>query len=108
MRQTRNFPSGTSYFGQTIEATVEQLTELLGEPYNDYNNGDDKVNYEWIMETDNGDVFTIYDWKYYRPLHPAELVHWHIGGFNGQSTITAKNELNKELSKLAILKNLTK
>ena len=30
------------------------------------------------METDEGNVFTIYDWKVGRPLSIDEPVEWHI------------------------------
>ena len=42
--------------------------------------GDDKVQYEWVMEFE-GEIFTIYDWKTYDPEYTEqELTTWSIGG----------------------------
>ena len=55
---------------------------------------------EWIMETDSGDVFTIYDWKEYRILEETEIIEWHIGGHGGNVTEQALNEIATELNDL--------
>jgi len=70
---------GTSFHGCEVVATVHELTDLLGEPRFVQNTGDDKTNFEWWMEMD-GDAFTVYDWKEYRPIAKDEMIHWHIGG----------------------------
>ena len=55
---------GTSFHDTTLGTNVETLISILGEPtYND-NSGEDETNYEWVCENEDGDVFTIYDWKY--------------------------------------------
>ena len=49
--------------------------------------GDDKVQYEWIMEFE-GQVFTIYDWKTYDAEYTEqELTTWSIGGNEDSATI---------------------
>jgi hypothetical protein len=96
MKKTYKEVSGTSFYNVTLESSVKDLTNVLGEPY-DNNTGDDKVNFEWEMETDNGDVFTVYDWKEYRVLNKSEIITFHIGGKNEEITKQAKNEIMKAL-----------
>ena len=76
-KKTYQITDGTSFYGITIRASVDQLTKAFGEPENN-NTGEDKVNFVWDMETDEGEVFTIYDWKEYRVLRSDEFVTWHI------------------------------
>jgi hypothetical protein len=96
MKKTRKDISGTSFHNVILKSNVEDLTNILGEPY-DNNTGDDKVNFEWEMETDSGDVFTVYDWKEYRVLNKSETIEFHIGGHNKAVTEQAKNEIMKAL-----------
>ena len=96
-KKTYKSTDGTSFHGITIRATVEQLTKAFGDPTMDSNWGDDKVNFEWEMETEDGEVFTIYDWKYYRPLKSDEYVVWNIGAMNKSVCNTAERELLKKL-----------
>ena len=95
-KKTYQSTDGTSFHGVTIRASVDQLAKAFGEPY-DNNTGDDKVNFEWEMETDEGEVFTIYDWKYYRPLSSDEFVTWHIGAKSKLVSWDAERELLKAL-----------
>jgi hypothetical protein len=57
------------------------------------NTGRDKVNFEWICETKNGTIFTIYDWKEYRRIRLDEEIEWHIGGMSSIDTVKARQEL---------------
>lgn len=77
----------------TVYASVEQLTKVLGVPDISDNTGQDKVNFEWVRETETGDVVTIYDWKQYRPLYNFSKVDWHIGGHSLRATQIAKTEI---------------
>jgi hypothetical protein len=52
------------------------------------------------METESGEVFTVYDWKYYRPLGEEEMVEWHIGGHSGGVTADALAEITNALLNL--------
>ena len=99
MKKTENNASGTSFHNVTFEATPAELIEILGEPSYDYNDGSDKVNLEWVCETENGDVFTIYDWKYYRSISIDEVVEWHIGSHTGKVSMEALTEIESELIK---------
>jgi hypothetical protein len=93
MRKTNKSTGGTSFHDTVLGTTVHTLKQLLGEPLCEDNTGEDKVNYEWEMETSNGDVFTVYDWKEYKILHEHEIIDFHIGGKSKAITEQAKNEI---------------
>lgn len=90
---TNSSTTGTSYFGQMISSSVSELKEKLGEPQYSGNDGTDKVNFEWECETEEGDVFTIYDWKEYREIDETEEIQFHIGGMSERVTKVAVSEL---------------
>ena len=96
-KKTYKSTDGTSFYDVTIRATVEQLTNAFGDPTMDSNWGEDKVNFEWEMETEDGEVFTIYDWKEGRPLKLDEYVIWHIGAKSKSVCNTAEREILKKL-----------
>ena len=96
-RLTDKSPNGTSFHNVTITTTPQKLIDALGEPQYGENDGSDKTNFDFVCETNAGDVFTIYDWKYYRPLEMDEIVDFHIGGKSGYATMIAKDELVKLL-----------
>lgn len=100
MKPTRKSTCGTSFYDTVIYATVEQLRQVLGEPVCEQNDGEDKVNFEWEMETEDGTVFTVYDWKEYRSLREDEGIHWHIGGNRSIDTEKAADEINRALNQL--------
>lgn len=100
MKHTTKSASGTSFFGDEFHARVSDLRRILGEPKFENNDGQDKTNFDWTLETESGDVFTVYDWKYYRPLDEEEMVQWHIGGHNGLVTKMALGEIADALSNL--------
>ena len=84
---------GTSFHDTVITTTLSKLIKILGEPQWYNNDGQGKTNVDFICETDFGNVFTIYDWKYYRPIKKNELIGFHIGGNNALITERAKTEL---------------
>ena len=88
----------TSYFGVEFVTTPNELTNLFGESTYGNNHGEDKVNMQWICETEDGNVFTIHDYKYYRPLKMNEPIRWHIGGYSKEVTEKALIELTAMLS----------
>lgn len=92
-RKTTKSASGTSFHDTVLSASVNDLIAILGEPTIEDNTGEDKVNFEWICETEAGDVFTIYDWKEYRRISREETIEWHIGGMNRQVTDRALSEI---------------
>ena len=97
MKATFKSTGGTSFHGNTITASVIELTTVMGEPDYSGNDGEDKVNYEWEMETQDGEVFTVYDWKEYRSIRPDEQIEWHIGGHTSEETYKALCELSLAL-----------
>lgn len=99
MKQTSKSQNGSSYHGTCVTTSVEVMKRIAGLPFEENNCGEDKVNMEWVLETDDGDVFTIYDWKEYRPLNLHDVITWHIGGHSKTITEKALSEINKELFK---------
>jgi hypothetical protein len=97
MKPTVKCPSGTSFYNHTVQATLNQLEAILGEPSESSNDGSDKTNVEWVMETETGDVFTVYDWKEYRVLWPNEVITWHIGAVTPRGAMIAQEELKNAL-----------
>jgi hypothetical protein len=99
MNKTSKSTGGTSFHDNTITASVAELEEVLGAPTFMCNDGTDKVNFEWEMETEDGEVFTVYDWKEYRSISRNEQIEWHIGGHDRRITYAALCELSQALEK---------
>jgi hypothetical protein len=96
---------GTSFYNHTFKASKAHLIEAIGEPEwteRAYQNIKDKVQNEWVCETENGDVFTIYDWKEYRTYGDDEMIEWHIGGYNGKVTGQAQEEIELLLNQFVL------
>ena len=100
MQRTNKTTGGTSFHDTVIGTTIHTLNTLLGEPTYVNNTGMDKVNYEWEMETSDGDVFTVYDWKEYKALDEHEIIEFHIGGHSKTVTEQAKNEIYEAMANL--------
>jgi hypothetical protein len=49
------------------------------------------------LETNEGDVVTLYTWKEYRPIEVDEEIEFHIGGMRRNHTILGKQELTELL-----------
>lgn len=96
-KKTTQSTDGTSFQGVTILTSVQNLINTFGEPTVQDNTGEDKVNFEWDMETENGDVFTIYDWKEYRKIDLDEQIEWHIGSHSRDISGEAQYEVMREL-----------
>jgi hypothetical protein len=97
MKRTDKTANGTSFHDHTFTATVDDLRNVLGQPKFESNDGQDKCNFDWIMETEDGTVFTVYDWKEYRQLAEDETIEWHIGGRSGSDTEKALLEIREAL-----------
>ena len=98
MKRSNN-TGGTSFHGVTLTTTPQQLIDVLGEPDFFGNDGSDKTNMDYSLETENGIPFTIYDWKEYRPLQMDEKIKFHIGGFSYSQSVEAKNEVLRLINK---------
>ena len=88
----------TSFHDTVIVCSYNQLVQAIGEPQCSENTGEDKVNFDWTCELNDGRVFTIYDWKEYRPLSKDEIIEWHIGGNSHIITEQALIELTALLA----------
>ena len=107
MKTTMQPPNGTSFHGQVIYASVEELKAVLGEQT--YTSDiTDKVQNEWVCETSEGFVITVYDWKEYRSYTDEDVIEWHIGAKGSMHAITGRDELQAELDKLNKLTLITK
>ena len=100
MNSTTQSANGTSFHGDTFRASVADLRQICGEPYSEQNDGSDKCNFDWVMETEDGTIFTVYDWKEYRPLMEDEVIEWHIGGRSGLTTGKALSEITEALESI--------
>ncbi len=99
MKKTNKSADGTSFHNVTIKTSVNELIRVLGEPTYQTNDGEDKVNFEWVCETIDGDVVTIYDWKEYRSIGENEEIEFHLGGHSLIHTLDGKDELLRLLEK---------
>lgn len=88
----------TSFHGSTITATLDDLIKILGEPSSICLNQDEKVQYEWLLETKNGTPFTVYDWKEYREILPDSEIDWYIGTEYSFQSNTVRSEILSSLS----------
>ena len=92
-KTNKGIKAGSSWFGDLIVTNYPKLKEILGRPTFEDNTGQDKTNMEWVCESRDGFVFTIYDWKEYKPLNEEYNYGFHIGGFSEEETKKAKAEL---------------
>jgi hypothetical protein len=93
LKSTSKEVNGTSFHNSTVRASVNELIKIIGEPTYEDNTGEDKVNIEWVLENEGGDVITIYDWKEYRKIGYDEKINWHVGGMEKNITDNAKEEI---------------
>ena len=84
MKPSTQSPHETSFHGDEFLTTYNELVEKIGPPTH-LRSGDGKVRYSWTMETENGNVFTIYDWKEPFLEHEQEI-YWHIGAHTPQAS----------------------
>lgn len=97
MKPTDKSIHGTSY-KLTFKVHPADLLDVLGEPHA---TSGDKTNYEWFLETESGEVFTVYDWK-----TPAE--HWehripielNIGAFTTEAAQDGLNEIKQAIKEM--------
>ena len=105
---------GTSYHNDTINASVNELVNILGvEPIKDF---DVKTKFQWTLEYHSEMLnktfpFTIYDYKEDWESHTESAtgvndyiyttkIDWHIGGKSADDTILVKVWLKNKLNNL--------
>jgi len=54
---------GTSLKDRLNGWSYKQLVQAFGDPTFPETNGDGKINKEWVFERNDGEIFTVYDWK---------------------------------------------
>lgn len=92
MKRTNKDISGTSFHDITVTATRAELIDAIGQPDCE-GSIEDKSQYDWFCETEDGNVFTIYDWKEYYPHAEDVQITWHIGAHSWMVSSQAKEEL---------------
>ena len=95
IKKTEQSTDGTSFHSITIKTTLSRLRAAFGDPQCENNYGEDKSNIDYSLETSDGDVFTVYDWKHYRPIGEDEVVDFHIGAYTNHIAFQAKQEMHK-------------
>jgi hypothetical protein len=88
---------GTSFHGQTVNCSYNDLVKVLGLPQYADNTGKDKTNYGWDCEDEDGTIFTIYDWKEYERISNDQRIEWHIGAHSYMKSIDAFCAISKTL-----------
>jgi len=81
-------PSGTSFHGVTITTTAKKVEAVMG----DSDGSTYKTNFNWCGMTNDGQIFTVYDWKM-GEVSKNQTIAFHIGGFSKESEEKAKKEL---------------
>lgn len=98
MKKTFKEISTSCFSGITVLTTYEEIVRQIGEPQH-IGSGDNKVQYKWDCETEDGTLFTIYDWKEYEhDVKDAGNIWWHIGAVPGNFTKKVYNELTEHFA----------
>ncbi|MCP4984866.1 MAG: hypothetical protein GY928_02015 [Colwellia sp.] len=105
MKATKQSTDGTSFNGTEIVAYLIRVFRVANELdalSDDYIKCKDEfvMSVHFEFETDNGDVFTVYNLDVYRDKYKHEPTTFRIGGKGRYVTETALDELKEELEKL--------
>lgn len=78
--------NGTSFQSTTGRYTPQQIIDVFGKGilFDDLIGGDGKVRWEWMFQDQDGNVFTVYDYKNDTSLN--QEYDWHIGCKSGVPT----------------------
>lgn len=85
--------NGTSFWGNEIFTSANEICEKLGVDITYYNG--DKTTYEFELETENGIPFTLYDWKEWQLCRDTK-VYYHIGARNAEDSKAVAEILKNE------------
>lgn len=91
---TKKINTNMSYIQGDIKIGYSELLKVFGEPLQF---DGDKVDWEWIIESD-GVVATIYNWKNgpsygYKNVTPEDIRTWNIGGYSSKAVELVKSVL---------------
>ena len=102
LKNAGNKTNRSSFHDVTIRATANEMKAIAAdnncEYWDDYGACSDKSQFDFNFETEEGIVFTVYDWKEYRHYDLDEILFWHIGGHTKAATIAGLKELRKHLA----------
>ena len=96
----------TSFFGDIIQCSKIDMVEILGEPTITKSLSFDELSKtfnEWILTTDEGYTFTVYD---YWPggkkssYNDYEIIEWHIGEKNSKIAGLVRVMIKQELDNM--------
>ncbi len=85
---------GTSHKCDII-TNYNNLVKLFGEPLKGSSDG--KTDAEWVIKLENGDIFTIYNWKNgknYGNSDISSINEWTIGGYKNTSLTVIEKLIN--------------
>lgn len=91
---------GTSFWGYYIYCSVNTLKKIFGEPYYHEPSIYKKTQNEWRLVYKNI-VFAIYDYKVDDLYNDDEIIEWHIGTYDENSSEKVTEVINEILDKLA-------
>ena len=94
-----NYPQNTSFRGDVVVASVNELIKVLGCPTEGTDDIDEKVQNQWLVETEDGTCGYVYDWKEYRRYSNSARIDWHIGAKNPAESHKIKEALQAALTK---------
>lgn len=94
---------GTSLQGVCEDINYIELVEIFGEP----DDGDgDKVDAEWVLISDEGEICTIYNYKTGPSYDPEGIPvqemyddYWHIGGRNEEVAEKLNDFLARQIAR---------
>jgi hypothetical protein len=90
---------GNSFQGVTITTTPGTLKELF--PGGDEGpGGDGKTQINYSLETEDGEFFMLYDWKYYRTHNDNDVLEFNIAARKHSTALQAKEELEEMIEDL--------
>lgn len=99
IKVSNNYPSNSSFHGDVVRASKNELTKVLGYPTDGNDDVNEKVQNEWQVETEDGTCGYIYDWKEYRRYSDSARIGWHIGANNLADSHKIKVALQSALAK---------
>lgn len=102
MKSTEKSIDSSADQGVIVRATPNQILEIvkaLGAWHRFDNYGDEDTNLETEFQTDDGDIFTVYDWNEKRCLMMDETYDFHIGAHSKRVANKAQSEMYKEIKK---------
>lgn len=97
LKHTRFSSVGTYFHGSTICTTVNKLLKFFRHSCQKNEDVRDKVQYEFTLEDNEGNIVTIYDWKECRHFREDEMITFNIGGKSEAVTEKARKYLESIL-----------